>query len=135
MSDEEFTTDDLIALLRDLDTDPDVGFYCGNLCGEAADVIEELRDDLRKEWLVGYHEAHSEDYIPISVEMVDLAWDGGRRPQTEYSNGFDAALRLLGIVECQNCQGIGNAIPIAGGEMSIGCPRCHGHGWIRKEAH
>jgi hypothetical protein len=42
MSEEELTTDQLIATLRDTHGDPDIGFYCGDMLDEAADRLEEL---------------------------------------------------------------------------------------------
>ena len=68
---------------------------------ELLDRIQELL--LLVESLRGRIRELEEGFIHIPAEKVDLAWDGGRRPPTEYSDGFDAALNLLGITRCYKC--------------------------------
>jgi len=102
------------------------------MCAEcAADEIDRLRaevdglkDDLRKEWLIGYEEAHGEGYIPVSVEQIDKAWAmaTGNQPEGIW------VMEELGIVECPKCGGRGD-----NGNHHYWCQNCHGHGWIREE--
>jgi hypothetical protein len=70
----------------------------------------------------------------ITDEQVDRAW----KRRDGYALGgyawawYGAALIDLGIVECQGCGGSGIK-DVPRGQVTMACPRCHGHGWIREE--
>ena len=86
--------------------------------------VESLQDQIMAR---NFHEM--EKGIYITAQQIDAAWEmaTANAPEPLWT------LKEMGIVACRNCDGVGNAIPIAGGEMSIDCPRCSGHGWIREE--
>ena len=93
--------------------------------------IEELEDDLRKEWLIGYAEAKDEDigiFHIITTDQIRAARDQTHNPASNgiYARGAENALKELGIVRCEECRGAGD---VGLNDCAVGCPDCGGEGW------
>ena len=89
--------------------------------------VEELEADVRKEWLIGYDEAHTEIEKKghyVTNEQINAAW----ALIDKYKDDFYivAALAELGIVRCKGCLGSVVDDPV---HKRSSCPDCNGHGW------
>ena len=81
---------------------------------------QELEDDNRREWLIGFAELEGTTMVPISHAQIDAAW----KVATSEEPYADDCLAELHIVACEEC---GGGVSKA---WDNGCPSCHGHGWI-----
>ena len=99
--------------------------------------IEELEKDVRREWLIGYDEAHTETEKKahhITDAQIDAAWKWVPDVIVKQRGMLvEPALAELGILRCEGCGGSGVAVVQAGPDihekMQDECPDCNGKGW------
>ena len=71
----------------------------------------------------------SDDMLMINFDRIDAAWG-----QKYFYDGVDGPLiraNLVGIVACEECEGMGNYQEIRNFNWTE-CESCDGHGWIVK---